>query len=520
MSSSSSFPRLGLKASGPSVAKGISNGSKYVNEFLVTKSLPSADKLNEMTFCDVTLFQEFAGFLMQQCFKTKRLNSGTCLQYLSSFKSLGMKRFPGHSMWNEQLDNWMSLIRFSFIRDALKFSVDEGVALTFKAVPIGPAVLLKIGERLLQNGSNEAINRWAKILLTFKCVGRSSELSVTKWEDTRFDLDNEMLCMMWPEIKTGQIKTIPICFDLCLETDVYIALGCNWICGGGSVASWDDREDANYLWPDLLQAGIGNSKINDYLQDLVIGGTNTYGCVEELNCTVVGKSLRRGAVNFLIRQVGTMPTISFVNWAKDYNTIEEYYELMDTERFECARALSGHTNFQIRCLPPRCAFLSLFSAQQLIMFNNMLAKLFNLKHDGLKRGELVQLPRLVYAVMLYHCNDFIFKYGSQHNVIMSMKAAVQEFNFTLADFQDWINIVAADYSQRNASTQVAAQDKGGAAVQHHLLMAKLSELQVDVSTVVLHRYLQLFASTLITIPIICCSLFTCRTRRCRLKLPS
>lgn len=175
-------------------------------------------------------------------------------------------------------------------------------------------------------------------------MGRSAEISITRYEESYYDYEYEMWCLLWPEIKTNNIKVVPFSHDIdTLEIDIYHSLGCSWIVGFNSNS---DGDNAEYIWPDLKDLGDGAlSKINDYLQALVAK-------VEELPKNVQGKSIRRGATNDLIATMGVEKTLRFGNWDNGYCSILEYYDILDEERIQCAKRLAGF-KLDEKCFPPR-----------------------------------------------------------------------------------------------------------------------------------------------------------------------
>ncbi len=89
-----------------------------------------------------------------------------------------------------------------------------------------------------------------------------------------------------------------------LELDIYHALGCSWIVG------YSNSDGGDYVWPDLRDMGDGAlTKINDYLQALVT-------VVPQFSVNVQGKSIRRGAVNELVRSVPFEAVVRFGNWGR------------------------------------------------------------------------------------------------------------------------------------------------------------------------------------------------------------
>jgi hypothetical protein len=53
-------------------------------------------------------------------------------------------------------------------------------------------------------------------------MGRSAEISITRYEESRFDYEEEMWCLQWPESKTCGIKIIPFCHDFKFVYDIYL----------------------------------------------------------------------------------------------------------------------------------------------------------------------------------------------------------------------------------------------------------------------------------------------------------
>jgi hypothetical protein len=124
--------------------------------FLDTKHLPR--ELKEEQYCSISLFQEYAAFLVQKI-KNKEMALGTGLQYLSAAKTNGMKMFPNQAMWNESLGGWMSGIRHNMTHEVTEYNRLNGVSNSFKAPGIGRVVLTKVSEELLRQNSVASIHR-------------------------------------------------------------------------------------------------------------------------------------------------------------------------------------------------------------------------------------------------------------------------------------------------------------------------------------------------------------------------
>ncbi len=84
-----------------------------------------------------------------------------------------------------------------------------------------------------------------------------------------------------------------------------------------------------------------------------------------------------------------------------------------------------------------------------IKFDNFIQKLFNLQSQLLLKGALKQLPRQIFASLLFHYEDFVKRYSSKHCVCVSLQLCLEEFEYSDAQFCQWIACVRVDYSQRN-----------------------------------------------------------------------
>ena len=265
------YNRIGVVGSSSSAESGRKSASIAFDAFLKSKQLRPSNELSESEWCNIGLFQEFGSYLVQNI-KTNNITMGTALQYLSGAKSNGMLKYPNNSMWNDKYDSWMSGIRFSLTRIITDYHNELGQATSFKAPPIGRESQRIIGEYYLHTNTVEAFNRRAKINMTKAAVGRSAELSVTMWNNCRWDHDEEAWCLLWPESKTTSVKLIPFCHDYnCFESCVLHSLACAWTVGSSAFAGTEVVNlNASYIWPDLRNLGFGaNSKMNEYLQALI-----------------------------------------------------------------------------------------------------------------------------------------------------------------------------------------------------------------------------------------------------------
>jgi hypothetical protein len=84
-----------------------------------------------------------------------------------------------------------------------------------------------------------------------------------------------------------------------------------------------------------------------------------------------------------------------------------------------------------------------------IKFGNFLQKLFNLQSQLLLKGALKRLPLQIFASLLYHHDDFVKKYSNMHCVCVALQQCLEEFEYSDAQFCQWIACVRVDYAEKN-----------------------------------------------------------------------
>ena len=121
---------------------------------------------------------------------------------------------------------------------------------------IGRLLLAECCKALLKLNSADRIDKRFKLVATFHAVGRTNELSTFKWNDCIWNLDDECIGALWPEVKTLELKPVYFVFDYqCLETCFYHSCFCYFCIGGSDYHGNVLNPSISYVWPDLSQLG-------------------------------------------------------------------------------------------------------------------------------------------------------------------------------------------------------------------------------------------------------------------------
>jgi len=457
------YAESGISGEALSTISGVKSAQECFNKFLDTKKMKTSQELKQSELCSIKLFREY-GIFLTTLMKMEIVSIGTAKQYLSGAKSIAMKRFPDWMQWNDDINGgWYRKLRSSMIAVMTRLNLEMGLLNCFKAPSIGRSMLKKIGTAFLQKNSIDAVVKRSKLMMTFFAAGRSGELANTKWTDTAWDYDDENFQFLWHERKTLASKIVPVFHDnSSFEICFYHSLACYLIVGGNGIRSQMDTLSEQYIFPDMKTAG--DTCINSIIQELIPREDCSDGKVLGLHPASVGKSLRKGAANLLIRKVGIITTTLFANWdCNGYTSLYEYIGLEDDERRKAALALANHRITGDTIYPPDCGcVVTTLSPEDRIIFSNLLRKLFNLHLSVFKgSGNLVGVPYYLFAIIMFHHKSFIADYPD-HVIVKSIKDTLKSFDIKYSTYLHWCDLVVANYNTRN-SIECSAESSGLAA---------------------------------------------------------
>jgi hypothetical protein len=198
--------------------------------------------------------------------------------------------------------------------------------------------------------------------------------------------------------------------------------------------------------------------------------------VPSMNRDCQGKSLRVGAANMLIRNLGIDVAIGYGNWERGYSSILEYLQLTDEIRIQAAKCLAGwpvpaNPVYQARCDP----FLDKFTPEQRQKLDCFITRLFGLHYKGFApEGSLAPVPHLFFASLLLHHHDFERERGKTHIVCVRIQERLREFQYTKAEYLEWALAVQKDFKERNID---AAMDHDNAITE---LKGQIYALRMEV----------------------------------------
>lgn len=126
----------------------------------------------------------------------------------------------------------------------------------------------------------------------------------------------------------------------------------------------------------------------------------------------------------------------------------------------------------------RCFFLEEYDIMHVIKFDNFIQKLFNLRSRLLLKDALKQLPRQIFASLLYHYDEFVRKYSGTHCICIALKQCLQEFQYSDTQFCQWIACVRVDYAQRNAVYNEQIRQFSSAKLNNTEIISAINSLHI------------------------------------------
>lgn len=175
----------------------------------------------------------------------------------------------------------------------------RGENVSDKRLGIRRELLVRICDELLKQGTAEALEERAIILMLYHAVGRGGEVATTNLDIMHWEENDKMLWSGWNQMKTGRGTELSFTSDsLNFEIDFLHALAAYIVTAGGSLASDPASDEPAWLFPGYtdLKNGGAASKVSRILKDLV-------GVVEGLDELHASHGLRVGPTDDLAMNI-------------------------------------------------------------------------------------------------------------------------------------------------------------------------------------------------------------------------
>jgi hypothetical protein len=398
-------------------------------------------ELNEEYLCDLTLFGEFATFLVD--FATERNNGinkimrDTALQYISGVKTSIKRRFPNSAIWRDE--SWYTKLRAEMETTYDRYSILSGLPLTEKSDPIYRDSMLSIGEHYIQVGSSQAMEKRAIICLTYAAVGRSGEAAKTRIDSLDFDTSMECITLDWNELKTVNSVKMPLFADkYSPEMCVYHSLASYFIC-----CSSNDP----WLFPNFENVKTPAASITRWFKDLI---------KEKVipNKIYNGTSLRIGSVNEIVnnRNCELIHGIARGGWSvESINTIFEYLICSMKTIAVGGRCLAGWSNPRAGARSPR--LIVNLSEQDKIKVNNLIGSLFHVN----ARDELLPILEIFLATLLMHFPYTMRRYGSNNPINSKLIFLASKYGIDREKLIEWGIAIKRDFVNKNEADETGVR---------------------------------------------------------------
>lgn len=107
-------------------------------------------------------------------------------------------------------------------------------------------------------------------------------------------------------------------------------------------------------------------------------------------------------------------------------------------------------------------------------------------------GDLKELPRIIFACILFHYDAFAVTYSDTHIVLKAIKECLNIFGYSDAILRLWIATVRLDYTERNVAHFGANNSILSAAAVHEDLYKSLNSLHSKYDKVYLDTFYYAF----------------------------
>lgn len=453
----------------------------------------------ENTFCSKNFWMQYATFLVDFATKQKKgeaFSPATAYNYIGIAKERIRLIYPNNRIWighewckgnNPSSYGWFSKIR-DRVRSILTTRRQEsGLLVEEEYLPIGiltqllliiiqiylsyiyvigRVVLADCIEYLLGLNTRIGVEKSIALAITLSTIGRAGEAGWVVYEQGYWDYTNDVLYLMWNDIKTK--RQLPMNFHhdysdyrLCIYflMFLYFLVGAGQSYTGATSYTEEKKkrklQDSTLIFPFLISGAA--EKISDYLHSCV----NKVKNLRPGRMNVTARGLRYGGLQETAVRGREGAGIYRGGWSENSqkNANENanknaniYMKGCDRLLIIASKTISGFPNPEGRVHPPSCeAFLSNFNQADRQKFQNFLATVMKGSYDIVSdESPLQPFAYAMFASFLRWMPEFSRTYGYNHYTMQLLKKSMATFNYTWDDFDHWSQAVLADFNLKNA----------------------------------------------------------------------
>eukprot|EP00542_Grammatophora_oceanica_P003567 CAMPEP_0194065926 /NCGR_PEP_ID=MMETSP0009_2-20130614/85740_1 /TAXON_ID=210454 /ORGANISM="Grammatophora oceanica, Strain CCMP 410" /LENGTH=749 /DNA_ID=CAMNT_0038718827 /DNA_START=67 /DNA_END=2316 /DNA_ORIENTATION=+ len=403
---------------------------------------------------------QFAGFLIFHEYneKGKRYTVGSMLQRLSGAKTYLSNKFGAPSYLDEKHPDgrWYVDLRHGLNNRARAFAIKKGEAILKEANALRRKLLKQIGEALLEDGSKQAMESRALLMMLYHAVGRAGEVSTINFDLFRWDDDDEAVWVEWGQQKTG--RTSPISLHPDAEgplVDVIHALAC-YIVSAGDIRN-RNVDEPHWLFPSVasLVDGGASSKANRILEKL-------RGKIPDLCAGHTSHGLRAGATddmanNYLCHLVCMIARGDW-DW-KGECTLFSYLQ-HKVHVATAGKTLAGWQDPRMMVASPQLE--AIIDEEDMKLLLKLVEQLFFFAPDELQKPPLIGFRNVMAASLLMYFEDMeaieinARKENPRKNnntVLSAIKDNANGLSIPLAKIRAWGQAIKSDFKTRNILNQ-------------------------------------------------------------------
>ena len=345
--------------------------TRYFNIFAATKELGTLQELVQArnpVLCDIGLWQELGTWMHQYARQlsdqSKHLKHETALNYLSALVGVVSRAFPDHRTFERQsFDSWYTDLRKEVQNQILRREIREGDDDGEESQDVSPEMVAQLCKRWYDDGSLESLTKALAVSLTSACVGRPGEFVFISVEKMRYNNALKTVDLWWSDRKNLKQYIIPLCVSPDMYRCALFALSGFLLLGGSSAARATVATKGQFIFVKQAQT---QDTAAGYLNNAVKEGMAQEVAAAELP-SFVGKSVRRGAVSFLLLhpalQQDLLVPCCMGNWELQCRMFKYFGEPgKETKRAIASRALAGWSNIYNQPIPPRFVLNDLLTA--------------------------------------------------------------------------------------------------------------------------------------------------------------
>jgi hypothetical protein len=303
----------------------------------------------------------------------------------------------------------------------------------------------------------------AKIVLTYKAVGRGGEIKFVSYQRMYYDPTYKMIITPWFQRKNLKSTPVGIAPDFSNpETCPFFALGCYWACSSGlmrndgvGIPRSAEERKANYVFQDFHK--VQDRSVAEDMTSIIRSEI-----VPQIAKFYSVKSLRMGSMTHLTwdTNVTYAESNALGGWAMGSNA-EWYLWVYVVAIIPAALSLAGYPDPRVLPYMPNHDVLdsdvhpdnrvtnAAFSAFVTCLFPS------NLPDFQPPNGRHRKMAIVVATTMVMHFSYFYQQFGHQHQYISTMITATinsqlaTDLNSALIKLQEWSTAIKTDFLRGN-----------------------------------------------------------------------